>query len=163
MIRQFFPGAFRRYLSLPVLGPLMDAYAAWLHDQQYTWRSSRYELRMATHVCTYLKRRSILRIEDLHEEHLDSCHRLFRRKFPDEAGSVKVLARFLTASGVVKRSTAPEPTAAETHLNAFAAHLQEVRGYVPLYNPAAGRHRVRISGLVALRKGAREASVPERE
>jgi len=86
---------------------------------------------MAAHVCAYLKRRSILRIEDLREHHLDSCHRLFRRKFPDEAGSVKVLVRFLTASGVVKRSAAPEPTAAENHLNAFAAHLQGVRGYAP--------------------------------
>src|SRR5215469_7937243 len=131
MIREIFPGAFQRYLSLPLMGPLVDAYTTWLHDQRYTWRSTRYELLMAAHVCAYLKRRSILGIEDLREHHLDSCHRLFQRKFPDEAGSVKVLARFLTASGVVKRSAAPEPTAAEAHLNAFAAHLQGVRGYAP--------------------------------
>ena len=131
MIQQFFPNGFQRYLSLPLLGSLMDSYATWLLDQQYTWRSGRYELRMAARVCAYWKRRSILRIEDLHEQHLDDCHRLFRRKFPDEAGSVKVLARFLMASGVVRRSAAPEPTAAEAHLNAFAAHLRDVRGYVP--------------------------------
>lgn len=131
MIQQFFPNGFQRYLSLPALGPLMESYATWLHDQQYTWRSGRYELRMAAHVCTYLKRRSILRIEDLHDQHLDDCHRLFRRKFSDEAGSVKVLARFLTASGVLSRSATPEPTATETHLNAFGAHLRDVRGYVP--------------------------------
>lgn len=44
MITKFFPGGFQRYLSLPILGPLMDNYASWLHARQYTWRSARYEL-----------------------------------------------------------------------------------------------------------------------
>jgi hypothetical protein len=39
MITHFFPKDFQRYQSLPVLGPLMDSFAAWLHDQHYTWRS----------------------------------------------------------------------------------------------------------------------------
>lgn len=41
MITQIFPKDFQRYLSLPVLGPLMDAFAAWLQDRHYTWRSIR--------------------------------------------------------------------------------------------------------------------------
>ena len=36
MIAEIFPAGFQRYLSLPVLGPLMDRYADWLHRQQYT-------------------------------------------------------------------------------------------------------------------------------
>jgi hypothetical protein len=99
MITQFFPKDFQRYQSLPVLGPLMDSDAAWLHDQRYTWRSSRYELRMAAHVCEYLKRRAVRRIEALTEQHLQACHRLFRRKFPKEEGSVRVLQRFLSERG----------------------------------------------------------------
>jgi len=50
MITHFFPHGFQRYQSLPVLGSLMDPYAAWLHDKHYTWRSGRDELRMAAHV-----------------------------------------------------------------------------------------------------------------
>jgi len=34
MIQQFFPNGFQRYLSLPLLGSLMDSYATWLLDQQ---------------------------------------------------------------------------------------------------------------------------------
>ena len=109
MIAQIFPNAFQRYLSLPVLGPLMDPYAAWLHDQHYTWRSSRYELRMAAHVSTYLKRRAIRQIEDVTDQHLAACHRMFRRRCPEESGSVHVLARFLYESGCVERS-APLPS-----------------------------------------------------
>ena len=32
MITEIFPQDFQRYQSLPVLGPLMDRYADWLHD-----------------------------------------------------------------------------------------------------------------------------------
>jgi hypothetical protein len=47
MITRIFPQGSQRFVSLPVLGPLMDRYAGWLHEQQYTWRSTRYELRMS--------------------------------------------------------------------------------------------------------------------
>jgi site-specific recombinase XerD len=130
MIAQIFPKDFQRYFSLPVLGPLMDQYAAWLHEQQYTWRSSRYELRMAAHVCQYLNRRAVQRIEDLNEQHLQACHRLFRQKFPDEAGSVRVLARFLFEHGLVQKSTtAPQPSSTDIFLNDFMMHLRDTRGY----------------------------------
>lgn len=131
MIAQIFPRDFQRYQSLPVLGPLMDSFAAWLHEQQYTWRSSRYELRMAAHVCHYLKRRAVRRIEDLTEEHLQACHRLFRRKFPGEESSVLVLRRFLSERGWLQPAAAPEPSRTEIQLQAFKNHLQDTRGYAP--------------------------------
>jgi hypothetical protein len=109
MITQIFPKDFPRYLSLPVLGPLMDSFAAWLQDRHYTWRSTRYELRMAAHVCRYLERQGIRRIADLSEQHLHACQHLFRRTFPGEAGSVRVLATFLLEHGGVQRAVRPHP------------------------------------------------------
>jgi integrase/recombinase XerD len=131
MITHFFPYGFQRYQSLPVLGSLMDSYAAWLHDQHYTWRSSRYELRMAAHVCRYLKRRSIRRIEDLTTEHLQACHRLFRHKFPEEEGSVLVLQRFLSEHGWIQAAAAPEPNRTDIQLQSFSEHLRDTCGYAP--------------------------------
>jgi integrase/recombinase XerD len=131
MITHFFPRDFQRYQSLPVLGPVMDSYAAWLSDQHYTWRSSRYELRMAAHVCQYLKRRAVRRIEDLTEIHLQACYRLFRRKFPGEASSVHVLQRFLSEHGWVQVAVAPQPNRTDIQLQAFRNHLRDARGFVP--------------------------------
>ncbi len=131
MITQIFPQDFQRYQSLPVLGPLMDRYAGWLHELQYTWRSTRYELRMAAQVAGYLKRRSVGRIEELTEHHMDACHRLFRKKFHEEAGAVLVLTRFLRESGYVRTSVPQQsPSPSDVLLQAFMAHLGEVRGYV---------------------------------
>jgi integrase/recombinase XerD len=132
MIAKFFPGGFQRYLSLPVLGPLMDRYARWLHDQRYTWRSARYELRMAARVSDFLKGRAVCRIEDLRYQQLDECHSWFRQKFPEEAGSVVVLMRFLHRGGHVDPPPPSLPSnPVDIHVNAFMAHLGEVRGYVP--------------------------------
>lgn len=86
---------------------------------------------MAAHICRYLKRRGVRRIADLSEQHLHACHRLFRRKFPGEAGSVRVLATFLFEHGWVQRSAAPPPSRTDIHLNAFMAHLRDARGYAP--------------------------------
>lgn len=132
MIAQIFPEGFQRYLSLPVLGALMDRYAGWLQEQRYTWRSTRYELRMAAHVSAYLKRRAVRRIEDVSEQHLTACHLLFRRKFFEEAGGVLVLTRFLHECGHVEKGLlATPPSPAEIHVKAFMAHLTEARGYAP--------------------------------
>jgi integrase/recombinase XerD len=131
MIAQIFAQDFPRFLSLPVLGTLMDRYAGWLHERRYTWRSTRYELRMADRVAGYLKRRAVRQIEDLSEQHLDACHRWFRLKFPEEAGSVLALARFLRESGHLKSRPLPPPGRAQIPVNAFMVHLREVRGCTP--------------------------------
>jgi integrase/recombinase XerD len=132
MLTKFFPQDFQRYQSLPVLGSLMDRYACWLHDQQYTWRSARYELRMASRAAEYLKRRAVSRIEDLTKQHLDACHQWFRRKFPEEAGAVHVLARFLRESSEVEEPVpSPPASRAGTYVYAFMVHLGDVRGYAP--------------------------------
>jgi integrase/recombinase XerD len=131
MITQIFPQGSQRFLSLPVLGPFMDRYAAWLHEQRYTWRSTRYELRMAARVAGYLKRRAVCQIEDLSEQHMDACHRWFRLKFPEEAGAVLALARFLRESGHLKPRPLPTPSRAQIPVIAFMVHLREVRGCAP--------------------------------
>jgi integrase/recombinase XerD len=130
MITKIFPVGFQRYLSLPVLGPLMDHYARWLQERRYTWRSTRYEMRMATHVAAYLKRRAVRRIEDISEQQLAACQLVFRRKFPKEAGSVHVLARFLDERCCLKKSVAPPAGPVDALAGAFMVHLQDVRGYV---------------------------------
>ena len=132
MIAEIFPEGFQRYQSLPVLGSLMDRYADWLRRQQYTWRSTRYELRMAAQVAEYLKRRAVREIDELEQRHLDKCHRLFRQKFPEEAGSVLVLTRFLQECGHVEKglpSTTDSP--AEVHVKPSWLISRTSRGYAP--------------------------------
>ena len=118
MITQMFPKVFQKYLDLPVLGPLMEAYTVWLFEQQYTRLSNRQNLYMAAHVCEFLKSRGIDCVEDVSESDLQVCYQLFRRKFT-RAGSVRVLTRFLIEQSLVQPSPSPEPGPKEVLLNKF--------------------------------------------
>ncbi len=129
MITQMFPRVFQKYLDLPVLGPLVDKYATWLFEQQYTRLSGRRYLQTVAHVCKFLKNQGIHCIEDISESDLQICYKLFRRKFPREAGNVRVLTKFLMEQAMVQRSPAPEPGPKEILLNKFMDHLREERGY----------------------------------
>ena len=131
MLTHIFPKHFKRYLSLPVLGPLMDPFAAWLHDQRYTLKSSQYELLMSAHVCRYLKLWGMRSVEDVREQDMQTCYRLFQKKFPNKAGSVCVLARFLIERGFVQPFAAHAPSHADIHVNAFMNHLRDAHGYAP--------------------------------
>jgi integrase/recombinase XerD len=129
MITQMFPRIFQKYVDLPVLGPLMDEYAAWLFEQQYTRQSGRRGLQMVTHICEFLNNRGIHCIEDVSENDLQACYQLFRRKFTRQAGSVRVLTKFLMEQAVVRPSPAPEPGPKEILLNKFMDHLRDEHGY----------------------------------
>jgi site-specific recombinase XerD len=129
MITQVYPKDFQRFLSLPVLGPWMDSYAAWLHEHQYTRRSSRYELRMAARVSEFLKRRGFQRVEDIGQHDLQACYQWFRRKFPREEGSVRVLAKFLIEKALLQPPPVPEPSRKDVLLNRYMAHLWDDHGY----------------------------------
>ncbi len=129
MITQVYPKDFQRFLSLPVLGPWMDPYAAWLHEQQYTHRSSRYELRMAARVSKFLKRRGFQRVEDIGQHDLKACYQWFRRKFPREEGGVRVLERFLVEKALLHPLPVPEPSRQDVLLTRYRAHLRDDHGY----------------------------------
>ena len=132
MLSKFFPQDSLRYQSLPLLGPVMDRYACWLDQQQYTWRSARYELRMAGRVDGYFSRRGLGRIEDLDPQRLDACDRWCRQKYPSEVGAFRLLVRFLRENGMVEEPVAPPPTnRADAYVRAFMVHLDEVRGFAP--------------------------------
>jgi len=131
MIAQAFPKDFQRYLDVPVLGPTMDRYAAWLFEQQYTHRSTRYELRMAARASEFLKHRGLQCVEDVSEHDLQACYQWFRQEFPKEEGGVRTLARFLRGEALLQSSPVSAPSRKDVLLEGFMAHLRDDRGYAP--------------------------------
>jgi integrase len=131
MLTYFFPNQSRRYLQMPLMGPLMDPFASWLYDQHYTHRSGRFELRMAGRAAAYLKRRGVKQVDTLTEDDLKRCYAWFRQKYPLEAGGVHVLARFLRETGRLRPGATATKNPTEALLDAFDFHLREERGYVP--------------------------------
>ncbi len=129
MIAKLFPKGFPRYQSLPIMGPLIDKYSAWLIEQQYTYRSSRYELCMVVHICRFLKKRGFQKVNEIGVDDLEACYRFFRKKFTKEAGSVRVLSRFLMQQSLVQPASIPELTRKGAMLNEFKIYLRDIHGF----------------------------------
>jgi hypothetical protein len=110
---------------------MMDRYADWLFEQQYTHRSTRYELLMAARASEFLKRRGLQYAEDVSEHDMQACYQWFRGEFPKEEGGVRALARFLREEALLRPSPVPEPSRKEVLLKGFMAHLRDDRGYAP--------------------------------
>lgn len=85
---------------------------------------------MSAHICRHLKLNGIQSVEYIREQDLQTCYRSFQKKFPNKAGSVCVLARFLIERGFVQSFVVHVPSSVDIHVSAFMNHLRDARGYI---------------------------------
>lgn len=65
MLEELYPRYHARFSSLPLLGPHVEGFVAWLYAQGYPRLSIRLRVRELPRVDAALRRRGIRRIEDL--------------------------------------------------------------------------------------------------
>ena len=107
MLHSLFPKAYRRFLSLPVLGPIADGFDDWLVANGYTRDSRRYSIRMLKHVDADLRRRHVNEVGSLTHPILHDCWRTLFKTYPCFAGTVRTLERYLAATSLIA-SARPE-------------------------------------------------------
>ena len=56
MLRELFPKAFNRYLSLPLLGPILDDFDNWLLEQGYQFRTRREHIKQTVGIDNYFQK-----------------------------------------------------------------------------------------------------------
>jgi integrase/recombinase XerD len=124
MLTEMFPRAHARFLSLPLLGPHLDAFIVWLHSQGYSDLPVRLRIREAPRLEALLRRRvrrlgNISRAQLLELAPKDSQDDVYL------AAVVRSLALYFDARGLLAR---PAPTRREKLVGAYRAHLGHVRG-----------------------------------
>ena len=127
----FFPRAHHKFLSMPLLGPIVDGFDDWLASNGYTRGSRRFAIRMLPHVDADLRRRRARDVAGLTRATLDDSWRDLIKVFPTNAGTVRALKRYLTAAGlIVAVETETEATSSAAILSQeYVNHLREVRGF----------------------------------
>jgi site-specific recombinase XerD len=131
MIATLFPKAARKYLSLPLFGPVMDDFSDWLEQAGYTRKSRRYAIRMIAWMDTYLRRRRFKRLQELTPVALHDCWKALQRRIPPAAGTVHVMERFLTERGLLKPAPRQVSSPTEIQLQRYSEYLRDVRGVSP--------------------------------
>jgi hypothetical protein len=104
MLGSLFPRDLRRYLSLPLLGPIVDSFDDWLASNGYTQLSRKQAIYDLAHVDAQLRRRRIKEISNLTLAVLDDCRKSLIKKHPRCAGTVRPLERYLVTKSLIVSS-----------------------------------------------------------
>ena len=125
MLIELFPRAHARYLSLPLLGPLLDGLARWLVRRGYSASAIRARIRRAPVLETLLLDRGL---QDLAKICRSRLLELTARKSQADirlSALVRSLADFLEERGIL---AAPPRMPGECLADTYCAHLKQVRG-----------------------------------
>ena len=98
MLRSAFPKAHQKYCSLPLLGPIADAFDDWLAASGFTPGSRKLAINLLPVADKKLRRRGVDEVAKLNHAVLDDCCQALKRKYPCRAGTIHTLGRYLVAS-----------------------------------------------------------------
>jgi integrase/recombinase XerD len=126
MLDTLFPTVSKRCLRLPLFGQVMEDFTDWLVQQDYARLHIRAMLRVVRKMDRHWRRKGVHRIEEITSPALDSYWQTLRRRLPWEAGTVRIMGRFLRMRGVLHSCQLRTPTALQ--LADYSAYLRDVRG-----------------------------------
>ena len=132
MLRSLFPKAHHKFLSIPLLGPIVDGFDDWLAANRYTSGSREFAIRMLPHIDAEFRHRQIKDLASLTAPVLHDCWRALIKVFPEGAGTVRTLGRYLATKGLmINNQPAPASTTSSNSIliREYTNHLREVRGF----------------------------------
>ena len=134
MLKQLFPKLHQRYLSSPLLGPILDGYEDWLWDRKYTRKTRRLYMRMALLLDHHLRE---IGLENLSEVTADIMQNLWVRYHIDGpnarslGGAIQTIAAYLDEKGLLHPASPRPSPPFDPYLDGYEAHLRDIRGFAP--------------------------------
>jgi site-specific recombinase XerD len=128
MIRVLRPRSFHEYLSLPILGPILDAFTQWSHQCGYTLGTIRNQLKDIRHLIALFQQQGLLSLSTLNPEDFDGAYRYFHKNHPEIAGTTRQLQKFLEQTHRLPQPVPIPQTRSNQHLSSFSDYLKQVRG-----------------------------------
>ena len=132
MISAIRPRSHQDYVSLPIIGPILDEFATWSHERGYALHTICNQLRATRHIATFFQQEGLRLISELTHIDFQIAWQHFRQEHPNIAGTARRLQQFLDET---RRLPAPLPipkTRSEIELERFAGYLKDVKGLVDI-------------------------------
>ena len=102
MLQSLLPKAYRKFRALPLLGPVADGFDDWLAANGYTPGSREFAIRFLIHADADLRKRVVRDVSNLSRAILYDSWRDLIKVFPNNAGTIRTLARYLNAVGIIE-------------------------------------------------------------
>jgi integrase/recombinase XerD len=134
MLQSLLPKAHLKFRSLPLFGSVADGFDDWLATSGYTPGSRKFSIRFLVHADADLRKRGVRKLAELTRPILYDSWRDLIKDFPNEAGTVRTLARYLNTMGTITTGAieeAPSVSSATLLSGEYATFLNKVRGCSP--------------------------------
>jgi site-specific recombinase XerD len=128
MLSEIRPRAYLQYISLPILGPILDEFTSWSHQRGYTIFVIRGQLKAARQFDGFFRQRGAQSLSDLTHSDFEEAWHYYHDYRPSMAGTVRQIEQFLEETRGLA-SPLPQPkTPTGSELDRFADYLRDVRG-----------------------------------
>lgn len=131
MITSLCPRSYRKYLSLPIIGSILDEFLLWSHNRGFAIGTLKNRLNHAQMVGAYFEQTGVRRLEDLRQSSFEAAWEHYRHLRPDIAGTIRQVEYFLRENGLLDLLTPRPKTPIDIEIDLFSAHLHRVRGLEP--------------------------------
>src|SRR3984957_15791820 len=131
MLQSLLPRADKKFRALPLLGSAADGFEDWLAENGYTPKSRKFSIRFLRDADKDLRKRGVFDLATLSRSILYDSWRDLIQIFPNHAGTVRALARYLNAVGIIETGAiekAASVTPAMLLSDEYASYLNKVRG-----------------------------------
>lgn len=128
MISKIRPQSHHRYTSLPLLGPILDAFTAWSHKRGYTIWTIRHQLTASAWIDRFLRQHGARCLSDLTHNSFEAAWDYFRHHRQHYIGTVRQIERFLDETHRLTPLPPSVITPTKSELDRFENYLRSVRG-----------------------------------
>lgn len=128
MIETILPKAYQRYVSLPILGSVVDEFAGWLLQKGFSFLTVQGHVYVVRHVDGSLRRCGVRALADVTREDLEMVwrdHPLYIQI------TVRQVERFLEETGRLAPSSPAPATPITVEVDGFMEYMRSVRGLEP--------------------------------
>ena len=131
MLQSLLPRAHKKFRALPLLGSAADGFEDWLAENGYTPKSRKFSIRFLRDADEDLRKRGVRDVATLSRSILYDSWRDLIRVFPNHAGTVRALARYLNSVGIIETGAIGKAASVSPAMllsNEYASYLNKVRG-----------------------------------
>ena len=128
MLKALFPKAHKRFLSLPLLGSIVDSFTNWLQQQGYRRGSACHYVRALIRLDAMIQLRGRTTLSEITREDLQACRPANSQDDRNLAGTVHALERYLDAHSLLPPPRPNPLSQSDALLTDYKQFLEEVRG-----------------------------------
>ena len=128
MLSQLRPRSYQDYLSLPVLGSILDEFISWSFQRGYTIGTIKNQLKDARKLDNYFVQQGVQALEKLTHESFETAWHHYRLK-GNLASTIHQIELFLNETRGLAPVEPPPKTPAILEVERYTEYLQDIRGF----------------------------------